>query len=353
MFTSLRGPGPRRIVLAIAASSFAACGDDDKPASDTAVETTAEVTETTPEAEVLDPAAAIERGRYLVENVAGCPDCHTSRVAGGAFDTTKKLAGIDCFVDIDPGNADFGCIATANLTNHATGLMNRTDDQIKAMFMTGVRPDGRFLHSLMPYWVFGNMADADADAIVAYLRSTTGVDHTVAASQGPWAPVAAAAPVVDLDTIPMPRADYPEQEAAMRGRYLAANVGPCLDCHTQSPAPGTSAEPRIWAKAFQGGEAFNRDAFGLPPFLPENVYSANLTPHASGLSGWTVADVKKAIKEGVSKDGTLVCPPMPAGPMGAFGGMSDADAEDIAHFIVSLEAKENVLPNGCGIPAEQ
>lgn len=45
---------------------------------------------------------------------------------------------------------------------------------------------------------------------------------------------------------------------------------------------------------------------------------------------------------------------MPAGPMGAFGGMSDAETpEDIAHYIVSLEAKENVLPNGCGIPAEQ
>lgn len=153
----------------------------------------------------------------------------------------------------------------------------------------------------MPYWVFGNMADADVDAMVAYLRSTTGIDRARRREPGPVAPVAAAAPVVDIDSIPMPRADYPDKEAAISGRYLAANVGPCLDCHTQSPAPGTSAEPRIWAKAFQGGEAFNRDAFRLPPFLPENVYSANLTPHASGLAGWTVADIK-AIKEGVAKD---------------------------------------------------
>jgi len=351
--------------LAVACFSLSlwvtACGDDDKAATDVAdtapdtrVDTTAETQvettpETTPDTEDNE-AAKIERGRYIIENVAGCPDCHTARKADGSFDTSKKLAGVDCFVDIDPTNPDFGCVSTPNLTNHATGLMNRTDSQIKDMFQKGVRPDGKFLNSFMPYWVTGNINEADADAMVTYLRSTTGVDHTVSPNQAPWTPVAAAAPVVDLSTIPMPRADYSDKAAAMRGRYLAANIGSCLDCHTQATAPG-SAEPKVWAKAFQGSEPFPRDAFGLPPFLPETIYSANLTPHASGLAGWTVADVKKALKEGVSKDGTLVCPPMPSGPNSAFGGLSDADATDIGHFIVSLEAQENVLPNACSIPA--
>jgi len=352
----------RTLAVAFSLSlGVAACGEDEKTVTDvtdtavettpdTAVETTPDtVAETTPDT-VDNEAAKIERGRYLIENVAGCPDCHTARKADGSFDTSKKLAGIDCFVDIDPTNAQFGCISTANLTNHATGLANRTDAQIKDMLQKGVRPDGKFLNSFMPYYLFGNINAADADAMVAYLRSTTGIDHTVTANQGPWTPVAAAAPVVNLDIIPMPRADYSDKEAAMRGRYLAANVGPCLDCHTQGTAPG-SPEPKVWAKALQGSEPFARDAFGLPPFLPETIYSANLTPHTSGLAGWTVADVVKALKEGVSKDGTLVCPPMPVGPNGAFGGLSDADATDIAHFIVSLEPQENVLPNQCSIPA--
>lgn len=53
-------------------------------------ETTAETTETTPETEVVDEAAKGTRGRYLIENVAGCPNCHTARVEGGAFDATKS-----------------------------------------------------------------------------------------------------------------------------------------------------------------------------------------------------------------------------------------------------------------------
>lgn len=353
---------------------FAACGDDEtsKPdttadsLSDSAADTTAPDTsaDAAPDAnediaaDTIAPDTsqdtdtgedpAVARGRYLVEHVAGCGDCHTPRNPDGSFDQGNWLAGIDCFVDIDPTNDAVGCAATPNLTNHVTGLMNRTDEQIKDMFLAGKRPDGKFLHAFMPYWVFGNMSAGDADAIVAYLRSLPGVDHTVAASQPPFTNVPAAAPVVDLSTIPMPRADYPDQEAAMRGRYLAANVGPCLDCHTRTTEPG-SPQPRDWSKAFQGGEAFPRDAFGLPPFLPEVIYSANLTPHASGLEGWTVADIKRVLKEGISKDGTIVCPPMPTGPMGAFGGLTDADAEDIAHFIVSLPPAENVIPNGCGI----
>ncbi|MCC6623419.1 MAG: hypothetical protein IT385_19320 [Deltaproteobacteria bacterium] len=344
-----------RLIIAIASLCLAAaaCGDDDdNNQSDITTSTDATTTDSTSTDTGADTevplAEKIERGRYLVENVAGCPDCHTPRKQDGAFDETRKLAGIDCFVDADPTSEAAGCLSTANLTHHATGLMNRTDQQIKDMIQKGERPDGKFLNTFMPYWVFGNISASDMDAIVAYLRSTTGVDHTVSANQPPFDNVPAAAPVVDLDDIPMPRADYSDKEAAMRGRYLAANVGPCLDCHTQATAPG-SPEPKVWSKAFQGAEPFPRDAFGLPPFLPEMIYSVNLTPHATGLAGWTVADVKRVLKEGISKDGKIVCPPMPAGPGGAFGGLTDADAEDIAHFIVSLEPQDNAIPNQCAI----
>jgi hypothetical protein len=63
-----------------------------------------------------------------------------------------------------------------------------------------------------------------------------------------------------------------------------------------------------------------------------------------------VDDIVNVLKNGISKDGSIVCPPMPSGPNGPFGGMSDADARDVAHFLLSLEPKENVLPNGCAIP---
>jgi hypothetical protein len=74
------------------------------------------------------------------------------------------------------------------------------------------------------------------------------------------------------------------------------------------------------------------------------VYSRNLTPHETGLAGWTKEDIVTAIKEGVNRDNVPLCPPMPAGPMGAFGGMTDEDATDIAAFLLSLEPAENEIP---------
>jgi hypothetical protein len=41
---------------------------------------------------------------------------------------------------------------------------------------------------------------------------------------------------------------------------------------------------------------------------------------------------------------------MPVGPMGAFGGLTDADALDIAHYVKSLPAKVNMIEDVCTFP---
>jgi mono/diheme cytochrome c family protein len=284
--------------------------------------------------EGLGGAALTARGKYLVEHVSVCTDCHTPRTEMGAPDLTKYLAGADCFVDIAPMDADVGCLSTPNLTNDATGLKNRSDEEIKDMFLKGLRPDGSALHPVMPYYSFGNMTDQDADAIVAYLRTVKAVEHQVEPAQAPFI-VEKPATRIDLDNVPMPEAGSADFDSAMRGRYLAAQAGVCLECHTPSNAPG-SAEPRDLTRAFWGGEEFQ--------IGPATVYSRNLTPHATGLEGWTNADIVKALNEGVNPDDHMLCPPMPAGPMGAFGGLTEDDAGDIAAYLLTLEPAENEVP---------
>ncbi len=284
--------------------------------------------------EGLSGAALAARGKYLVDHVSVCTDCHTPRTEMGAPDLANYLAGADCFVDIDPANAEIGCLSTPNLTNHATGLKNRTDEEIKDMFLSGVRPDGSALHPVMPYYSYGNMSDDDADAIVAYLRTVKAVDHQVEPAQVPFL-IEEPATRIDLELVPMPDEDSPSFASEMRGRYLAAQAGVCLECHTPSNAPG-SAEPRDLERAFWGGEEFQ--------IGPAVVYSRNLTPHATGIGGWTKADIVKALKEGVNPDDHMLCPPMPSGPMGAFGGLTDADAGDIAAYLLTLEPAENEVP---------
>lgn len=300
---------------------------------------------------VVPDAATIEptvRGQYLVDHVAVCIDCHTPRNSDGSFDMTRYLAGLDCFLDIDPRQDGFGCLSTANLTNDVTGLMNRTDAQIKDMFLNGVRPNGEAMNAFMPYYSYHNMSDEDADAIVAFLRTVDGVDHQVAPNEAPWvSPVAPAEPI-DVADIPMPDVNDPNYESAMRGRYLATHVGACLECHTPPLDPqDMPVRPVDMTRPFAGGRSFAN--LSSPPFDTTISFAANLTSDATGLSGWTAEEIADVIKNGMDRDSDAICPPMPAGPMGQYVGLTDEDVQDIANYILSLPAVVNEVVGTCSV----
>jgi mono/diheme cytochrome c family protein len=147
---------------------------------------------------------------------------------------------------------------------------------------------------------------------------------------------------VDDAKIPMPRPDYAEHDAAMRGRYIAGSLGTCVGCHT--PRVGRELD---LTRAFQGGQTFERQAMNLPPSFPELIYTSNLTPDATGIAAYSIADILRAVKHGEDKNqgGERLCPPMPAGPIGTFGGLRDADVEDIGHYLLSLAPVHNPLPD--------
>lgn len=294
-------------------------------------------------------AEVLARGEYLVSHAAACAACHSPRRPDRSIDRDRWLSGIDCMIDAAPNDPHAGCLSTRNLTNHETGLKNRTDLEIKNMFMRGVRPDGRALHPFMPYQTFANMRERDADAIVAYLRTVKGVDHQVRRNQPPYLAPEQPAPPIPQAAIPEPRADYTNREAALRGRYLAAEIGTCVTCHTPNDANGALDLARV----FQGGATWSRELMGLPPFFPAVIYSANLTPHRTGIAEYSVADVVRAVKFGEDKNqgGERLCPPMPAGPKGTFGGIADADAADIGHYLLSIPAVEHVIPQDCSTSA--
>jgi mono/diheme cytochrome c family protein len=335
----------RPIYLLSSLLLVAACGGDDEvTGDDDGVAPDAEVT--SPDADPT-PQPSVARGAYLVTHVLGCGDCHTPRLQDGSPDLTNLLAGVECFIDVDGGDATTGCLHTRNLTNHATGLMSRSDAEIKTMFLDGTRPNGEHLIPIMPYWVFHNLTTVDADSVVLYLRTVTGVDHTVPANDTTaWpAPGAAAAP---FDLADLPEATQ-TSDAITRGAYLASVA--CIDCHT----PLTNEQdPRSidTTKVLAGGRAFPRDLIGLPPTFPDVIYTMNLTPHATGLETYAAADIVEVLKEGTDMAGDGVCPPMPSGPMGPFAGLTDADAADIAAYIDALPAVDNAIPNGCSIPAQ-
>ena len=285
-------------------------------------------------------AELVSRGQYLVNNVIGCPDCHTPRNAMGAPIADQYLAGAECFVQLE----NEACLHSRNLTNDETGLANRTDDEIKKMIRDGIRPSSTgdvALSPVMPYYVFHNITDADMNAIVAYLRTVPAVAHEVPRSAMVFEVPAPANYLTDA-AIPMPMDGYAEMERALRGRYLATESGACIECHTKH----IQGDPNVidYTKFFAGGEEY---AIGLPTVpIAKNLTSDTET----GLGSWTPEEIVAALLEGKDKDGAGICPPMPVQPMAPYTGLDPEDALDIAHYIKSLPPIVNAIDDVCTFP---
>jgi mono/diheme cytochrome c family protein len=106
--------------------------------------------------------AQIQRGRYLVENVAMCADCHTPRDDKGQLDHMQWLQGN--VLDFKPDHPmPFAAVAVP-----IAGLPGFTDEQAEKFLETGIDLTGKPAMWPMPQFRFNH---DDAVAVVAYLRS--------------------------------------------------------------------------------------------------------------------------------------------------------------------------------------
>lgn len=285
---------------------------------------------------VVEPGV-VGRGEYLVRSVAGCGECHTPRDAQGNLVMSRWLAGVDGRFDLDPEDDGVGAISTGNLTSDVdTGIGGWSDAAIVHAMRDGVAADGSPLFPLMPYASFHNMSDDDASAIVAYLRTVSAVRHPVQPRQPLPVPLDAPAPPVAESAIP--HTTLPASDAnfarAEHGRYLAGEVGFCLDCHT--PWRYGAAQPLDTTRVFAGGRGFSAREWVVPPPAPPVVYSFDITPHADGIAGWKPQTVATALRAGLDDQGQPLLRPMPSGPLGAFGGLTEDDALDIGWYLTTL-----------------
>ena len=124
-------------------------------------------------------------------------------------------------------------------------------------------------------------------------------------------------------------------ERLMRGKYLAENVSPCMDCHS----------PREWTKHDApiptGMEGAGADMSFLKG-LPGRVVAPNITPDPeTGTGNWSDDALARAIREGIGHDGRTLFPMM---PYENFRHYSDEDLASIVVYLRSLPAVRNVLP---------
>jgi mono/diheme cytochrome c family protein len=228
-----------------------------------------------------------ERGAYLVNGIGGCNNCHTPRGPGGALDLQldKRLSG-----STQTLQAPQYTVKGSNLTpDDETGLGQWSDGQIKVALTDGKGRDGRKLAPNMPSAVYGFLTLRDQDAIVAYLRSIPAVKNAVQKPE--YRAPFDITPYPDIKD--MSEADL--TDPIKRGQYLMG-LGHCMVCHSK----GTPPDKMDYVNGLGGGGR----KFGAQ----QNVIAANLT--TKGVASWTVAEFKRALTEGVSRDGRKLNPPM-------------------------------------------
>lgn len=254
-----------------------------------------------------------ERGRYLVETIAGCGNCHTPRGPGGTFAAGKELAGGFVVLDIK----EFRAVASNITPDKETGIGGWTDAQIAKAIREGIRPDGSLIGPPMPFELYRKISDSDLMAMVAYLRTVKPVSNKVEKSvyRIPLPP-AYGPPVTSVP-------DVPRTDKVKYGEYLAGPVGHCMECHTPMDEKGH----RIWSRIGQGGDKFE-GPWGVS-------VSRNLTPHPEdGLGKWSDAEIKRAITQGISKDGAKLFPPM---GFSFYAGVKTEDLDAIVAYLRSLK----------------
>jgi len=108
----------------------------------------------------------VARGKYLVEGVAMCGECHTPRDGGGNLDRSRWLQGAPVrWASADGEMSNWPLIAP-----RIGGNPPASDADMIKLLTTGIWTTGRPLRSpMMPF----RMSDADAKAVVAYLKSVT------------------------------------------------------------------------------------------------------------------------------------------------------------------------------------
>src|ERR1700737_338387 len=111
----------------------------------------------------------IERGRYLVEEVAKCPECHTPRKADGGLDEAAWLRGAAIWIRPVAPIPNWADRAPA-----LAGLPSFTEEQAEKVLENGTGPNGEELRPPMHIY---HMAPADARAIIAYLKSLPAEVH--------------------------------------------------------------------------------------------------------------------------------------------------------------------------------
>jgi mono/diheme cytochrome c family protein len=256
----------------------------------------------------------VERGSYLVNTIMTCANCHSPKgppnvVAGKDFSGGLRF-------DAPPFD-----VTASNITpDKETGIGAWSDDDIKKLLRTGLRPDGVPVAVAMPTGFYDIITDSDLSAIVAYLRTIPPVNNKV---PDPIYKIAVPREVFPGAEKPMDAAAFGDK---IKSGFYLATIGHCMECHTPLVKGVQDFQNSLGA----GGREFP-GPWGVS--VSRNITSSK----SKGIGEWSDADVKRVITQGIDKDGNKL-----KGPMGYqyYVHMTDTDLDAVIAWVRTLPPKE-------------
>ena len=259
----------------------------------------------------------IARGRYLVEHVANCLDCHSERdwnYYGGPVIHGTEGQGAPLRV-LRPH------IQSANITPAA--LDEWTAGEIVRAVTSGIGRDGRALHPFMPYDTYSRMTEEDVFGVVTYLGTLPPIENSIPPPEENW-PMRLIGRILPKPYVAPEPVD--RDDAAGYGRYLA-EIAECSFCHGSD---------------FSGGGLFRI------PGTEQKWPSQNITPHPSNrIGGWSRENFISVFKSFAPPEGSRI----PGDdvntvmPWSRYAGMTEEDLGAIYEYLRTIEPVEQDLPN--------
>lgn len=230
----------------------------------------------------------IARGQRVAA-INGCTDCHGEDLSGTNFLEAMPFADLPA----------------PNLTGQAY-----SEEQLRQAIRDGIGADGRAL-IIMPSTAFARMNDSDLDALVAFIQSRPRLDSDLMDRR--IGQVGRVATAMRASELVADRRERIGAEGTSDGQYLTRL---CMYCH------GT-------------------DFGGAPVPGDRNRWAPNLTPHVTGLGGWTYEDFVIALREGWSRSRGSLDDTM---PWKGFQSFTDDEIRTIWDYLRALTPVERIVP---------
>lgn len=247
-----------------------------------------------------DPALLAEGERLFVSRGCGDGNCHRGDAGGGIF-------------ELGP----LGSLSPANLTVVTAGWQGADWDRA---VRHGLHRDGTSL-VFMPAADFVNMSDRELATIVAYVRSLPRVERELPPNN-----IGMLGRVLDLaGMVPLFPASVIDHEAVS----------------AVDPEPGRTVEyGEYLAHLCQGCHGPHFSGGPIPGAPPELGVPRNLTPHETGLEGWTEEQFRTVLRTGRRPGGEQISERQMPWP--AIGRMSDDEIGAVFLYLQQLPP----LPEG-------